>query len=237
MHVLIAAESDNLVIPAGARERRYVVLNLATDHVQDRTYFTALFHQMKNGGYEAMLYDLLHREIGNWHPRQIIRTAGIVDQQSRNLSPIDAWWIELLEAGVLPGGGPKEPNVAPSGDWTDEACGGSVGANGDIDFSSFTFGQKPQIQPGLYTSARKSSPELKNASDHSLGAELRARGCTHVGRVAMERGRANGWKFPLLRKCREDWEALHPGWPWPEIKKETPENRLHAIQSTWWANP
>lgn len=205
-----------------------MAFNLATEHVQDHAYFTALFHQMNNGGYEAMLYDLLHRELGDWHPRQIIKTAGLVDQQSRNLSPIDAWWIELIEGDTLPGGGPADPSIAPSGDWTDETCSGPVGANGEIDLS-FGFGQKPQLKLRLFSSARKSSPELRNASDHFLGAELRTRGCIPVRHVAPERGRERGWKFPTLRQCREEWEALHPGWPWPEIKKETPENRLHML--------
>ena len=121
-------DRGNLVIPAGARERRYVVFNLATEHAQDDAYFTPLWNQMNNGGLEAMLFDLLHRDIAGWHPRNLIKTAGLVDQQSRNLSPIDASWVEMIEADALQGGGdtPATAMIAPSNDWLSKEDGLSL---------------------------------------------------------------------------------------------------------------
>ena len=135
----------------------------------------------------------------------------------------------------LPGGGPKDPSVAPSNDWDDERP--PIGANGEIDLgSSFTFGQKPQLKPRLYSTLRKSSPELRNASDHILGKELRARGCTPSAMSHLS-GWAKRVEVSDPAQMPRGLGSSHPGWDWPEIKKETPENRLHAIQSTWWTNP
>jgi hypothetical protein len=119
MHVLLAAE-DGSVVPAEASERRYVVLHLNDKYAQQKAYFKPFFDEMAHGGCAAMLYDLLRRELGDWHPREIIRTAGLVEEQNLNLDPFDAWWIDLLERQQLPGAGSREPNVAPSHDWEDE---------------------------------------------------------------------------------------------------------------------
>jgi hypothetical protein len=141
MHILIMLEGG-LVLPAGAQERRYVVFNLKEEHVQDPDYFRTLYTQLENGGYEAMLYDLLRRPLGDWHPRQIITTAGLVDQQYLNLDAFSAWWVELLQTSES--GEPGTPaNIAPSNEYT----------------VSTQKGQK-ETKPGLFTLARKSSPKL-----------------------------------------------------------------------------
>ena len=170
---------------------------------------------MNNGGLEAMLFDLLHRDIAGWHPRNLIKTAGLVDQQSRNLSPIDASWVEMIEADALQGGGdtPATAMIAPSNDWLSKEDG-----DGDL-----ALPPKSKMHPGLYTHMRNVSPELKNVSDHVLGHELRERGCISVTNVPANRGRKRGWKFPPLHECREAWEKLHPGWPWPTPKEEWTE--------------
>ena len=80
LHVVFASNED-WVVPAGAFERRYVVQEVANTHRQDRAWFGPIYEQLRSGGYEAMLFDLLERNLGNWHPRDIVRTAALAAQQ------------------------------------------------------------------------------------------------------------------------------------------------------------
>ena len=47
---LIVASNSRWVIPAGSKERRFLVLDIGENHLQDREYFKAVCEQMKDGG-------------------------------------------------------------------------------------------------------------------------------------------------------------------------------------------
>jgi hypothetical protein len=49
--------------------------------------------QLDNGGHAAMLFDLLHQYLGDWHPRKMPEDCGLADQQALSLSPLDTWWL------------------------------------------------------------------------------------------------------------------------------------------------
>jgi hypothetical protein len=76
MHVMMASNED-WVVPAGEKERRYEVQEVADEHAQDPARFKPLYKQLHGGGLETMLFDLLDRDLGDWHPRQIVRTAAL----------------------------------------------------------------------------------------------------------------------------------------------------------------
>ena len=89
---------------------------VADAHQQDEAWFKPIYKEMRNGGLEAMLYDLLARDLGDWRPRQIVRTAALGKTEDESLSPLDQWWLELLQSGVLSGTrtAPAFPNIAIS---------------------------------------------------------------------------------------------------------------------------
>ena len=199
LHILSAAEDDHWVVPAGKRERRYALFYTLNKYVGNRTYFDALYDQMENGGYAAMLYDLLHRDIRGWHPRyDIPQTDALLDQQQISLAFLDAWWVELLEVGVLPNS--VVPNTVPSNDF-------------DVVRTIGSF-ERLEKKKGLYTLARESSPRLKVESDHALGTFLRAKGCLSDKNVRTVNGHARGWKFPPLSEAREAWQEKIKNWKW-----------------------
>ena len=160
LHVVMAS-NEHWIVPASEDERRYAVFQVSDAHKQDEAWFGPLAAQMRSGGYEAMLYDLLHMDIGDWHPRRIPRTGALLQQQARNLSPEDAWWCELLEVGVLWGADPKQPSHAVSNAWKQESFSGL------------------KDHKGLYDQARAVSPRMRGLSDHLLGAILSGHGCTN----------------------------------------------------------
>jgi hypothetical protein len=114
LHVIIASNND-WVVPAGFDARRFAVFDVSDQHMQDREYFAKIVHQMENGGREAMLYDLLNLDLGDWHPRNDIpQTRALIEQKERSLLYEDQWWVSLLEAGALPGAEIGNPTRAGS---------------------------------------------------------------------------------------------------------------------------
>src|SRR5262245_8374300 len=85
----------------------YVIGNSPED--VRRAYFNALYHELENGGLEAMLYDLLNLEIGNWHPRQVYETEALREQKEQSLSLLEQWLEQVLQEGKLP------KNISPVG--------------------------------------------------------------------------------------------------------------------------
>jgi hypothetical protein len=110
LHVAMAANAE-WVVPASAGERRYAVFKCADTYVRGRcdadvarAYFKALHRELDNGGLEAMLYDLLQWNLGDWHPREIYETGGLRQQKEQSLAPLAEWFVLLLEDGKLPSG-------------------------------------------------------------------------------------------------------------------------------------
>jgi hypothetical protein len=200
LHVMISSNHE-WVIPAGVKERRFQVQEAADSHQQDPDWFKPLYQEMSNGGLRAMLYDLLHRDLGDWHPRQIVRTEALGKQQEESLSPFDQWWLELLQTAVLEGAANKlAPDEAISNRYEDTID--------EID----PYGGKRQRtvwRDGLYDQAKRISPRLKGVSDTALGRYLRDHGCEN----AWVR-RRRGWRFPRLKECRDLWKERFPATVW-----------------------
>ncbi len=101
LHIMIATNHE-WVVPAGPDARRYVVFDVPNTHKQDFTYFGPLIKQLDEGGRAAMLYDLLHMNLGDWHPREVVKTKALADQKDRSLSKLESWYLAILEDGFLP---------------------------------------------------------------------------------------------------------------------------------------
>jgi hypothetical protein len=96
MRVIMASNND-WVVPADLEERRFCVLDVSDRHRVDFEYFKAIVDQMNNGGIEALLYDLLNREITS-NLRQIPRTQALFDQIVESMSSLQQWWLSRLHA-------------------------------------------------------------------------------------------------------------------------------------------
>jgi hypothetical protein len=196
LHVLLSSNED-WVVPAGENERRFFMNHVSEAKMQNELWFKAIDDQLNGGGYEAMLFDLMNYKLDDWHPRRVPKANGLISQQARSLSPLDSWWVELLESGTLMGCDPEEPNRAVSNKYEYKVV--------------VNLSDRWVTQLGLYDQARSIEPRLRNhTSDHQLGAYLKERGCNNEKKVM----RRQGWTFPPLSKCREDWEKRFPGWEW-----------------------
>jgi hypothetical protein len=68
-----------------------------------------------------MMWELLRRPLGEWHPRRIYVTAALVGQKQLSLRPVERWIEAFLQEGVLPRPLPKYPNRCLSKDLVEAA--------------------------------------------------------------------------------------------------------------------
>jgi hypothetical protein len=203
LHVMFASNNE-WVVPAGVYERRYAVQEVADTHRQDPAWFKPIYQEMRSGGLEAMLFDLLDYNLGDWHPRQIVSTKALAAQQQESLSPLDQWWLELLQMGVLQGNNELTPDKA------------IVNRYEHVIIERGSFGTEHKrivLRDGLFDQARRISPKLKNVSDTALGTYLRMpeRGCIRT----WSRGH-RAWQFPPLQVCRKRWMERFPETVWQD---------------------
>jgi hypothetical protein len=100
LHVILASNND-WVVPASIDSRRWFVLNVPDTRVGDTNYFVELYGEMANGGREAMLYDLLNRDISKFNPRTVPMTEGLMEQRKLSLPVPEAWWLDVLHRGYV----------------------------------------------------------------------------------------------------------------------------------------
>lgn len=100
LHIVLASNND-WVVPAGADERRFFVLDVGEQRKQDQAYFAALVAEAENGGYEALLHELQQRDISQFNFRAVPQTGALAEQKIRSLSPEHLWIYEKLADGRL----------------------------------------------------------------------------------------------------------------------------------------
>jgi hypothetical protein len=101
VHLLLASNST-WVVPAHGKERRYVVLDVSEQKTGDRDYFSAIAKQMKSGGSEAMLHDLLHMDLKGFEVRDFPQTAALQEQQQESAEFEESAMVEILTNGFTP---------------------------------------------------------------------------------------------------------------------------------------
>ena len=101
--IFMVASNNPLIVPADLGDRRWMVVDVADTHKEDHPYFAAIAEEMENGGREAMLYELLHRDITKGpNPRRVIKTEARVMQILMAESPYVKFLHSLLDQGRLP---------------------------------------------------------------------------------------------------------------------------------------
>lgn len=113
-HLLIAS-NESWFIPAGPQSRRWLVLDVAPDMANNQDYFKGIQHQMKNGGLEAMLHDLLQRKIvSNLNKAPETKALQYQRAQYANNNPTTSWISAQLSRGKMT---VENANADMSGAW------------------------------------------------------------------------------------------------------------------------
>jgi hypothetical protein len=226
LNTSILSNADHFV-PVSGTARRFFVPTVSAARKQDLVYFGGMEADLDAGGYEALLYYFLNEvDLTGFNVRAVPQTAGLREQRDQSLEPLDSWWVELLENGVLTGSDPKEPHRAVSNSYTREIKIEVKSAYGDTSTQVWHVTQR-----GLYDQAKLVEPKLKNFSDHKLGKYLSQMGCENTAKVL----RKQGWSFPPLADCRAAWEKRYPNWKWrnteiTEWQAEEADDVVEAIK-------
>jgi len=103
---LMISSNEAWVVPAGMEERRFCVLRVGNDACQDVKYFEAIYAEMEDGGYEALLQYLMDFDLSKVDLRAIPETEALLEQKIRGLPPSLAFWFQCLQEGeIMPEGG------------------------------------------------------------------------------------------------------------------------------------
>ncbi len=99
LHIIMASNSD-WVIPAGLKERRYLMLDVDNKNIQDIEYFRKLNKQMDNGGREALLEYLKAYQLDDGvNLRKPPETEALMEQKEYGFDSITSFWKEKLDSG------------------------------------------------------------------------------------------------------------------------------------------
>ena len=96
---LIASSNEDWVVHLDPDDRRFFVLDVSNDRKGDFSYFRSIMNQLENGGYEALMYDLLHEDLTEFDPREMpVNFAGF-DMKLTSASSIDRFIHASLKEG------------------------------------------------------------------------------------------------------------------------------------------
>lgn len=177
---LVMTSNERWVVPAGMDERRFAVLEVDPRCAGDHDYFHEMQAELNDGGYAALLHDLLAFDLERINLRTIPKTTALLAQKERELDPIGAWWLDRLTAGSpLRAAEAWEPLVL---------C--------KTLFSDFIDGAD-RVGVG------------RKAQETTFGRELKRLVPDLVRRKATTgTDRAWHYEFPPLRECREAWDEI-----------------------------
>jgi len=99
--VMMASNKD-WVVPLSMDDRRFFITRVGDENRKDRKYFKTIADQMKSGGYEALLYDLLNRNISKIDISNFPMTEAINSNKLKSLNSIGVWVFDMLCSERLP---------------------------------------------------------------------------------------------------------------------------------------
>lgn len=198
LHILMAANSD-WVVPAGAQERRFMVLDVGQGNLQDRQFFGELDRQMEQrGGREALLHLLLNHDVSNFDARHAPKTAALRAQIEHSLQPQEEWWYQILLSGQVEEGEPWP-------EW--------------IPCTTLSTGFSEYMQQWGPRSSRSNQIQLTRLLER-MGVTVRQlTGAAKIRTTDGERrvNRPRIYKFPTLEEARATWSTQFGGdWSWPD---------------------
>jgi len=95
---LIVSSNENWAVHLDPDDRRFFVLDVSSERKEDFKYFEAITTQLQNGGYEALMFDLLHEDLSNFDPKSMPENFTGFDMKLESASSIDRFvYISLKE--------------------------------------------------------------------------------------------------------------------------------------------
>lgn len=83
------------------QEYRFAMFDVSKARQQDAEYFKAIFDEMEDGGYEALLHHLQNYDIEGINLRQPPKIEALLDQILASMPVEQSWWLEVLQQGKI----------------------------------------------------------------------------------------------------------------------------------------
>lgn len=180
---LILASNSQWVVPTGAAERRFFVLDVSDHHRQDNPYFLRIQKDLDAGGHQHLLHFLLNYDLTGFDVRKVPLTDALREQKYHSMEQMEIWWFSRLEEGSILKSQEKWETHVLCSDLTDEYVRSCIQFNVQRRGSEVKMGMFLQTMcPGDYP--RK----MRGSSGNS---------------------RPYWYEFPDLDTCRKRWDALH----------------------------
>jgi hypothetical protein len=102
LNVDILSNSEHFIAVSGTA-RRFFVPTVSPERASDHEYFRKIQQQLNDGGYEALLYHLLHEiDIRDFNVRAVPKTAALLQQAAYSRSGIDLLVEKACSEGRVP---------------------------------------------------------------------------------------------------------------------------------------
>jgi len=185
---LIAASNEDWVIPRGLDDRRFIIADVSADWKENHPYFARIKKELVNGGYQALMAELLALDLTNFEPRTVpehLKEVGW-ELKIRSGGSIVQWWFSVLYDGYLweSEGYAEEPECV----WPEEEVKRKV-------YDHYV---------GYCTKLRIMHIE----SDCVVGKKLMSWGLFNAERSRNTAGRKRSYGFSTLQECREIFSKI-----------------------------
>ena len=97
-HVILSSNED-WPIHLDPDDRRFLILRVSEQKKEDHAYFSAIQDELNNGGYEALLYDLLNEDLSNFNPRTLPPSNDSFSIKIRSAESSHRYIYEALNSG------------------------------------------------------------------------------------------------------------------------------------------
>jgi hypothetical protein len=197
---LIMATNKEWAIAADQDDRRFFVVEIDDAQQMNREYFTPLYTQMENGGYEALMHYLLTYDLTGFDAYSACpKTEELQKQKDQSMDEMSSFFLNALEEGRL--------SPTHSG-WRTRVLKEELVERFKIENPSFR--RSPNRSLGIFLSRF----EVMSTTGNSAETWTDARG---QKRVTSERPKI--WVFPTLDECRKLWETVTKSGPraWPAV--------------------
>jgi len=195
---LIICSNESLPVPVGLDDRRFLFLDVSEKHKGNRDYFGRLIAQMKDRGFEALMWDLIHEDLDNFDVRSKPQQNLLLDIKLESGDSLLRWWYGCLYDGIIHTTAPiRHPQR-----WTDEKMKANIYFSYKEYCKDYETG-KPFDSSKFFKKLRDFQPGIKET------------------RPAINDKRIRCYEFPPLNQCRQNFEKkLNNQVEWPETEKE-----------------
>lgn len=210
------ASNSQWVVPAGADERRFYVLDVGEGSKQNSAYFKKLRDVMNAGGRENLLHYLMTLDLSDYDVRRVPQTDALREQKLFSLSAEEQWWLERLMDGRTTAGSPE---------WTTTIQKAHLQA----DYLRYAESQRIMRRVSPTALGKFLGRVMPGSGDNPAEPNypVSVQRMTDVerddghGHTTIVRERAYWYDLPTLKECRDEWDRRYGGpfgWPSDDVE-------------------